>query len=124
MELVTTKKMVAALNYDAETKSGEFVVPRLDGTDEPTFIGIDTRRSAKYGAVSYTGRDLNAQVLLDRFISGGAEVDSEDRVRQLFNHYMAAVKELRVGSVVSISYNESFVLNVEASRPSQFQPTT
>ena len=124
MELAITKKMVAALDHGAKTKSGEFLVPRLDGSDEPTFIGIDTRRSARYGAVSYTGRDLDAQVLLDRFASGGGEVDSDDLVRQLFNQYLAAVKDLRVGSVVSISYNESFVLNVEASRPSQFQPTT
>lgn len=115
----TTKKMLATVNLgECGTRKYEFLIPRLDGDDTDAFLGIDSGKSAEFGAVSYTGVDLVAETLFSRYIDSGGMVPDVDRALRLLDDYLRQIKTFKIGNVLGIRrIDNGFELFLAHNRP-------
>ncbi|MCC9644348.1 hypothetical protein LOC71_18885 [Rhodopirellula sp. JC740] len=102
----TTKKMLVAVNIEPITmRKGGFVIPSQDENSPNVFAAIDGTGTALFACVSYTGRDLDANTLLARYIESGAKVQNVDKLLADLDYYLTQVKSFKVGSVLGVRMN-------------------
>lgn len=117
--MTTTKKMLAAVHMDRITmRKGGFVIPSQDANDADVFVAIDGAGIARFACVSYTGRDLDANVLFSRYIEAGAKVADVAKLLAELDDYLGQIKTFKVGNVVGIrSDGDSRKLYLTQNRP-------
>ncbi|MEM6689203.1 MAG: hypothetical protein AAF664_07250 [Planctomycetota bacterium] len=99
----TTKKMLCAVKIGEITmRKGGFVIPSQDEGFSHLFTAIDGGGIASFACIAYTGRDLNAETLLERYRDSGAEIEDEELVLSEFDDFLSQIKSFRVGNVLGI----------------------
>ena len=74
-----TKKLLVA--YDESKPSagnGDFLAIVFEGTT-PTFFGLRSHRTCKFGRMVFIGKDVTAEDLFDRLLDSGRKIEAHDQ---------------------------------------------
>lgn len=115
----TTKKMPSSLGKNGKlTRRSEFVIPMPEPGDDSTFLGIKTGKTYKLAAISYIGKTITADDILEKLSNYEGD---RGRLLVRLDRFVAALQEFKIGSVISISYTDEgdFTLILEAARPAR-----
>ena len=99
----TTKKMLTAIKLGhATTRAGSFVIPSQDTDGRDVFAAIDGSGIAEFAAVSYTGRDLDANAVFARYVDSGAQIADVAALLAELDDYLTQIKTFKVGNVLGL----------------------
>ncbi len=98
--MITTKKLPVAVSFaEFATQADEFLVPANVG-GKASFIGIKSGNCFPYGALSYLGRSVSADDILEKLIA--AKVLSEGISKEMLEGYLKAIAAFKIGNILSV----------------------
>src|SRR5437867_832622 len=105
----STKKLPVAISFgEFKTRSTEFLIP-LKRAGENSFIGIKTGVAYPFGAISYLGKAITADDILDKLRANGVQLPGELDARGLLENFVMALTSFKIGNIVKVE-------SVEGSR--------
>jgi hypothetical protein len=116
-----TKKFPVSLGKDGSpTTRSEFIIPPLCGEPTGTFIGLESGRERKQGAISYIGKQITTDDVLLKLNLLPKDVDA---ARKKLDYFLTQLQSFRLGNVISIQHDVdgSFILKKEADHPRRKQ---
>jgi hypothetical protein len=101
----TTKKMPVSLSYEEfRTNKNEFLVPFIQGDKKDAFMGIKSGDEFRYGAISYIGKEISTNDILDKMEKAGVLTKSKEDLIASINRYLEEIQSLKIGNIIKIEY--------------------
>jgi len=98
----TTKKLPVAVSFaEFKTDSNEFLVP-ADVGGKSCFIGVKSGKSYPYGAVSYLGKEIGVQDIIDKLKSNRVQVSAPDSLASLLESYLKTLATFKIGNILAV----------------------
>ncbi|MGD8251497.1 MAG: hypothetical protein PVH30_04995 [Desulfobacterales bacterium] len=110
------KKILVNMGADGEPDDqSELLIPCLWGSNGDIFIGIDSHETYRYGFMAYLGFGIEPNEVLSRL---DKTPGNPDRAIDILMHYFQQIQQFRVGSVLSIDFEDDgvFFLKMVADR--------
>jgi hypothetical protein len=98
--MITTKKLPVAVSFaEFSTRADEFLVPANIG-GKSSFIGIKSGKSFPYGALSYLGKSVSADSILEKLAVG--KVSSDAISKEMLESYLEAISAFKIGNILAV----------------------
>ncbi len=98
--MITTKKLPVAISFaEFATRADEFLVPTNIG-GKSSFLGIKSGKPFPYGALSYLGRSVSAQDILEKL--SAAKISSEAISKEMLESYLDALSLFKIGNILAV----------------------
>ena len=101
----TTKKMPVSLSYgEFSTKKNEFLVPFVQNESKNDFMGIKSGEEFKYGAISYIGKEISPNDIMDKMVKAGVGNTSKEDLLIVLDRYLESLQSFKIGNIIQIEY--------------------
>ena len=119
--MVKTKKFTVSVSFgDFSTKKAEFVVPFGD-EEGCAFLGIKSGTKFPYAALSFIGKEIDTQEVLNTMASNGIVI--QDNFASSLEMFFDQMKCFKIGNVLSIVDKDGEpTLEKIANRPPRPKP--
>jgi hypothetical protein len=113
---ITTKKLPVS-----QSAKGEFVVPDPHGRSRDVFLGIESGTEFQTAALSYIGREVSAQEVVDKFLKYSESTVSISDLVRCFESYLRQLQAFKIGNILKIEHLEGcdFKLSCVARSPTK-----
>ena len=100
--MITTKKLPVAVSFaEFRTNADEFLIPaNVDG--KSCFVGIKSGKSFPYGALSYLGRLISVQDILNKLASSKVLLRFKVHSKEMLEAYLEALSDFKIGNILSV----------------------
>lgn len=98
--MITTKKLPVAVSFaEFTTSADEFLVPANVG-GKSCFIGIKSGKPFPYGALTYLGRSVSAQDILEKL--GASKAASVGISKEMLESYLHEISVFKIGNILTV----------------------
>ena len=120
--MAESKKVLVAFDAEKpEKSSSDFLVPVRNESGEFEFFGTKSGKTIPYGMVILTGRAVTENDLFAKLVDTGMKVPSVEETLGTLCSFLAAMKTVKIGNVVTVAAAEEGVaLEVASNTPSGF----
>lgn len=100
-----TKKLLVPFTDEAGPAKGRvFVAPVHDGANGVTYVMMPGGKPVKKAMVAFVGSEMSVQKFMVRMVDSGFKImPSYDWQSEVVSAYLAAVKKLKIGSIVELN---------------------
>jgi len=97
--------MPVSLSYeDFRTNKNEFIVPFVKSESKNGFMGIKSGEEFKYGAISYIGKEITTNDILDKMEKSGVVTTNKEDLIVSLDRYLEEIQSLKIGNIIKIEY--------------------
>lgn len=109
-----SKKILTACNEEGEVLQGtHFIVPVcLDNKHK--FITIPHKENALYGAVVYTGKNIDEHIVYNKIISLGVKITCDENEQiDMLAHFLKEIQSKKIGTFLELGFSESGEMDIK-----------
>ena len=116
---MTKKNLVAFDPSKPEAKSADFLAPVVE-SGRIVLFGLKSQKIQSMGLVVFSGKELSPNDVFARIVDTGRQIESVDTLLADISEYLAALKNQRIGDVVTIDRKDDRVTLIRTD----FRPTS
>jgi hypothetical protein len=68
----------------------------------PTFFGLRSHRTCKFGRMVFVGKDVTAEDLFDKLLDSGRKIEAHDQTLTSLAMYVEQMASFKIGNIVAI----------------------